>query len=309
MTDTTQTGDFDDVDALGAFTTDTRAFDTRVVSDISDAVAVIDEFRNSSDTTPWVGLDRADIADRLEELVNDSRLIQQGGLNLCGPAALICMWAGRDPLAFAEFATALFNTGTSSIGTLTIEPNSDLLSTDYTSVAAQANTRGADWMVLGAIRNTTNVFWQGTWRGDPDQELAALTRPEELADWLTATGIYGTVRNEANWATSAGIPHATDLVLSEGRDVALLIHTNLFNAARHTDLDHTFIMDQFPNHYVVALNSPTVAIADDDNGRFSSGDVLLSVWSWGRDTNNLDLAVPPDAFADNYFGAIIADLA
>jgi hypothetical protein len=189
-----------------------------------------------------------------------------------------------------------------------VDPSADLVEADASKFLT--GTHGADWMVLGAIRNSNNVFWQGTWRGDPDQELAGLTRPEELTAWLEATGIYAGVRNEANWVSPAGIPHATGLEMPEGRDVAVLLHTNLLLGAkrnRKTQLDHTFLLDQFPNHYVVALNTPTVAVADDVALGIAAGDVLLSVWSWGR--NDLSLVVPADHFVANYYGAVIADLA
>jgi hypothetical protein len=301
---------FEDADELGSLMTDTRAQDARTISEISAAQEIIEAFRSNDVGTRWTGLDRNDVADRLLEIVQDSRVIQQGGLNLCGPASLVCMWAGRDPLGFASFATALFDSGSSDLGSLRIAPSDELLSQDFSTIADAAATRAADWMVLSAIRNTTNAFWQGSWVGDPGQELAGLTRPEELAAWLEATGAYARVRNEGNWATPAGIPHATNIEMHEGRDVALLIHGNLLKAAQHRDLDDSFLLSQFPNHYVVALNSATVAVMDGevDGRRFRKGDVLLSIWSWGRDDNNLNLAVPAPDFVANYYGAVIADL-
>ena len=301
---------FEDTDQLGALMTDTRAQDVRTVSNTSDARDIIEAFRGNDVGTPWTGLDRGDVADRLVEIVDDNRVIQQGGLNLCGPASLLCMWAGRDPLGFANFATALFDTGRSDLGSLQIAPSDDLLAQDFASIADAAHTRGADWMLLSAIRNTTNVFWQGSWVGNPEQELAGLTRPEELASWLEATGIYARVSNQGNWATPAGIPHATGIEMHEGRDVSLLIHANLLRAAQHRDLDDSFLLNQFPNHYVVALNGITVAVMDGevDGRRYQKGDVLLSVWTWGRDENNLNLAVPAQDFIANYYGAVIADL-
>lgn len=299
---------FIDTDQLSAYTSDTRAADTKMVTTVADAVALIHGWRSGPATGPWNGLDRTAVADRLAQIVANPRLIRQGDLNLCGPAALICMWAARDPYNFAYFATTLFDYGSAYLGqTMLLEPSSELTQADASTYSA--STYGADWMVLGAIRNSTNVFWQGTWRGDPAQELAALTRPEELAAWLTAVGIYGSVRNEANWVSPAGIPHATGLSLQEGRDISLLLHINLINAARHVPLDRTFLLNQFPNHYVVALNGPTVAVGDDPAGTYRAGDVLLSLWTWGEVGGHIDLAVPQADFVANYYGAVIADLA
>jgi len=293
---------FEDTEQLDAMLTDKRATDTRTVSSITDAEFVIEAFRDARTETPWTGLDRGDVANRLVTLVNDPRSIQQGGLNLCGPAALICIWAARDPLAFASFATELYDAGAADIGSMSIAPTDALLAQDFNETTDAAATWGADWMVLSAIRNTDSPFWQPEWVGDPAQELAGLTRPEELADWLRATGLYRSVRDEGNWVSPAGIPHATDISMFDGRDVALLLHINLIRAARHTALDDTFLIDQFPNHWVVGLNEISVDA--------QTGDVRLSLWTWGRGAGStLDLLVPRQEFVDNYYGAVIADLA
>jgi len=293
---------FDDDDQLSDYMTDMRAQDTRQVSEPSAAREIIDTFRAATDVSPWASLDRSEVADRLHALIDNPRAIHQGQLNLCGPAALICIWASRDPVAFANYATQLFDNGAGDIGSLVITPSQELLNQDYAQMRAKMSgdvTEQADWMVLGALRNTTNVFWQGEWVGDPAQELAGLTRPEELASWLEATGIYSSVRNQGNWVTPAGIPQATSVVMAEGTDVALLIHINLINAAKkNREIDHTFLLNQFPNHYVVALNEIMVDIR--------TKDVSLSVWTWGED--ELNLVVPMQDFVDNYYGAIVARL-
>ncbi|CAN5672902.1 hypothetical protein BH18ACT7_BH18ACT7_24980 [soil metagenome] len=303
----TDTGWFTDGDALSSYLMDTRASDTRMVSSVADAVARIDGWRSGAATGPWNGLNRTAVADRLAQIVADPRLVRQGNLNLCGPASLVCMWAARDPHSFASLGTTLFDYGSAYLGSLLLQPSAELLQADSSTFSG--STYGADWMVLGAIRNSTNVFWQGSWRGDPAKELAGLTRPEELAEWLTAVGIYAVVLNEANWVTPAGIPHATGLEFAEGRDIALLLHVNLINAARHVPLDQSFLLNQFPNHYVVALNSPTLAVGDDPGGSYVDGDVLLSLWTWGEVGGHLSLAVPQAEFVANYYGAVVADLA
>jgi len=311
MSDSSDTPAFDDLDQLDALLTDTRANDTLTVSDIDAARDVIAIFRDGEGSGSWIGLDRTEVADRLRDLIDNPRLIRQGALNLCGPAALLLMWGSRDPLGFATFATALYENGSADLGSLTIAPKDTLLAQDYSTLST--GTYGADWMLLGAIRNTDQPFWQSSWVGDPEQTLAGLTRPEELASWLRATGIYGHVSDEGNWASPAGIPHATGIAFREGRDVALLIHSNLLHAARSSGrpLDSQFLLDLFPNHYIVGLNNITVAVMDgplDDAGtpRFRKDDVLLSIWSWGE--NSFDLAVPQRDFIDNYYGAVIADL-
>ncbi|MBW4463662.1 MAG: hypothetical protein KME47_25980 [Nodosilinea sp. WJT8-NPBG4] len=289
---------FEDLDELDQLIEDRRSQDWITVSGQEDAIALIEEFRTRETDSPWYYLDRQEIADRLQQLVENSRAITQGNLNLCGPAALICMWNGRDPLGFATFATDLYDTGTGYIGRLEVTPNSDLVEADFSKFSDRANTWAADWMVLGALRNSPDVWWQPSWKGDPGQELAGLTRPEELAAWLEATGIYETVENEANWVEEKGVPHALNLVQQDGRDIALLLHINLINYAKGGAIDESLILSSFPNHFVVLISDVYL--------NPQQTHVNLSLWTWG-DTNRM-LSVPIRAFVKNYYGAVIATL-
>lgn len=298
---TTKTDDvsfFDDADQLGELLKDSRAQDFKMVSSREDAIAIIEDFRTRDFISPWASLDREDVADRLIDLINEPRAIQQGALNLCGPAALICMWNGRDPVGFANYATDLYDAGTGYIGSLEISPDSDILDIDFNAISGKANTWSADWMVLGAIRNSLNVWWQPSWVGNPSQELAGLTRPEELADWLTATGIYETVENEANWVKEKGIPHALNLPQQEGRDIALLLHSNLLKAAKHEELDRSILLSLFPNHFVVLINEVLLNVENDQ--------INLSLWTWG--STSIMISVSKQVFVKNYYGAVIATL-
>jgi len=315
---------FTDANDLDLFMQDARAADQRVVSSKVEAKNLIDSFRSGSAASPWVSLDRGNVADRLVELVDDPRRIQQGSLNLCGPAAFLLSWNSRDPVGFVNYATVLFDTGRAAIGSMTVTPSTELITQDYAAMSQRMslNSPEADWMTLGALRNSTDVFWQGTWTGDPDQNLSAMTRPEEITAWLQATGVYGQVRNEANWATAKGIPHATGLSLQPGTDIILLVNANLINAANGSPRDGNWLMSQFPNHYIVLLTEIVQNI--------STQEIQFVPWSWGTklvsnrqspvsqppppgvtlDDSNKGkyLSVPMQAFLDNYYGAIIATM-
>jgi hypothetical protein len=292
---------FDDVAQLDQQLSDERSTDTTTFSSVSDAQSAVSDFKGRSGASPWSTLNRAEVAGRLNDVVSNPRLIQQGALNLCGPATFMCMWCGRDPVGFAKYATTLFENGSASIGSLQVAPSSALLSQDYgamkTRMGADVSPQ-ADWMFLGALRNSTDVFWQGTWTGDPSAKLSAMTRPEELTSWLQATGIYASVDNQANWATLKGIPHATGLSLTQGTDIALLVNMNLINAAENRPKDSDWLMNQFPNHYVMLVGEVVLSV--------DQTTVHLSIWSWGQ--TMLDLHIPQQDFLNNYYGAVIAVL-
>ncbi len=292
---------FDDADQLGQTLDDVKTSDTIGVSAAADACAIVATFANENTQSPyWPSLDRFTVAQRLSEIIINPRVVQQGALNLCGPAAFFSQWAKRDPVSFAHFATALFDNGWSSIGSLTVAPSQELRGQNYAEMLqgmGASISPQADWMILGGLRNSTDVFWQGTWSGDPNQMLSALTRPEELADWFTAAGIYSNVSCEGNWATLAGLPHALNLQQVPSVDIALLINANLMATSRNQPYDRNWLLSQFPNHFVVLLGD----IVQDIRTR----EVRLTVWTWGEVQ---PLVVSQDDFVNNYYGAVTATL-
>ena len=306
-------GWFTDSDELGTFLQDERIADTRMVSSFDDAQAVIAEFSASDGAGAWMSLDRATVADRLMALFAPAnatdegtgyRSLQQAGLNLCGPAALLLLAMGRDPVAVARYATELFETGTGSIGNFTVTASDELCGVDFAAVSTRGNAgTQAEWMMLSAIRNATEAFWQPEWTGDPDQELAGMTRPEELADWMRQTGIWSNVTDNGRWATNPGIPNATSIVLAEGRDVAMLIHANMIKESTVAGSDRgpadhkVSLMNNFPNHWVVLLSEVTPQVSDNS--------LALTIWTWG---GRMMLNVPQRVFIDNYFGTVTATM-
>jgi hypothetical protein len=242
-----------------------------------------------------------------------ARVIQQGDLNLCGPAAHMSRWAYRDPVAFATFATQLFETGKSQIGSLAIAPGSDLLGADYNAMLAKmvhVAAPQADWMFLSALRNTTNLFWQPSFVGDPSQQVAAMTLASQLTSWFSATGMYAKVDDQTNMVEEKGVEHAIGLDNLPGQDIVLLINANLIALAEKGSPDSGWIVNQFPNHYVGLLNAPTLS-ADQTT-------ITLNVWTWGRSSRigstpdpdkvgqTVDVAVAD--FIKNYYGAIVATM-
>jgi hypothetical protein len=298
------TSAFDDADELTDFLGDERSSDTVCLSTVSDALAVVDAFRAappSAAKSPWTSLDRGTLADGLAALVRDSRSITQSALNLCGPAAFFNIAAGRHPAAVARAAAALFDTGQCDLGGLRLQPRADLMATDYASMATKMSKMSpgrpasqAEWMLLGALRNTTAVWWLPDWRGDPAQELAASTRTEELSSWLQSTGFFRTVNDGGRWSSHAGIPNAEDLSCSPGTDNALLVNVNLLASAGKDAFDNTFLLNAFPNHWVVLVSE---VVADREKQT-----VTFSVWTWGQSLRNLTISY--QAFVDNYYGAI-----
>jgi len=305
-------GAFDDADQLGQHLRDAKASDKKRFSAIADARNLVEQFRGRADAGAWPSLDRNTVADQLQELLGPAngddpslpdvagRALQQGSMNLCGPAALLHLVIKRDPMMFAAYATQLFDTGKASLGSLQVAPGDDIVKADYASLLPRMTKfvcPQADWMALGALRNSTNAFFTGSFQGDPDQILAAGTRADELTDWLNQTGLYSSVQNQANWMQTVGIPHAEGLSLAAGVDTICLINANMINAATETSNSSSWPMSLFPNHWVLLIGE-VIKNAGKDS-------VFFNIWTWG---GTQDLEVPQSAFVDNYYGEIVATL-
>jgi hypothetical protein len=266
----------------------------------AEALAAIGTFASGTSTSPWK-LSRASVANRLAEIVNDPNVVDQDSLNLCGPASFVRLWVARDPLALVNFAARLYNHGMADIGAYHVEPGSDsLIAQDYAALSAAAGPDfipSADWMVLGAIRDSENFFFD--FEGVPGETVAAGTTPGEIAEWLMATGLYSNVSNEGNFFLTKGLSHALSLNPSANRDVAMLINAHILDQMNVTSgpkKASDFILSAFPNHFIV-LASPVIELPGDR--------IQFSYWTWGQPvaTGDVDKAV----FEANYYGAVIAE--
>jgi hypothetical protein len=293
--------EFTDADQLTATMRNQRAQDTRTVSSRADAHAVIQAFRGSSAVSPWISLSRAEVADRLDRLIDDSGLFLQGNLNLCGPAAFLNVWTRRDPLAFARFATTLFDTGRASIGSFDVAPSDSLVRNDYAAMLSRGViTPQADWMTMGALRNNDDAIF--VWTGEPGDDLGGMTFPEEIERWLRATGLYRTIDNQVGNSLSAlsskGFNAAADLQVREGTDIIVLIQANMCASQIGAAVTGGFL-SHFSNHWVVLI-SDVLEIVDDHS-------VAFPIWTFGQDYPDVRVATVP-LFADNYYGAIVATM-
>ena len=289
---------FDDADQLGAQLTNARALDTRAVSSRDDAHAVVTAFRSSSAKSPWVSLSRTEVADRVDAQIDDPRLFLQGNLNLCGPASFLTVWAKRDPLAYARFATTLFDTGRARIGTFDVAPTKKLIENDFAAMGTSIPQ--ADWMAMGAIRNNDDALF--VWTGEAGETLPGITYPEEIVKWLRATGLYASIDNQVGSTLEAlgsnGFNEAAKLDVREGTDIIVLIQGNMVLDQIGISASEGFL-SHFSNHWVVLLANVMEIVTDHT--------VAFPIWSFAEDFENCTVA-NTSLFADNYYGAIVAKM-
>lgn len=252
------------------------------------ARAAVAEFAGRGVASAWhASLSRADVATRLDALLADPDLVDQGDLNVCGPASFFHLWLQRAPLAAAEYAISLFETGAGRIGDLTVKPGRDLKAQNYGAVA-RASTPPADWMMLSALRDWENDVLD--FEGTPAEDAAGITRPDELARWMKASGVYHRVDDDGAWVRPRGLSHALALAPSASCDVIILINANIIESA--ASAMKKSLLDRFPNHYV-RLVEPIAR---------GGSEVTFRYWTWGISPTTA--TVPASRFEAGYYGAI-----
>ncbi len=296
-----------------------------------DAAPVINTFANGSVNSAFnLGPDpvvvRAEFATRLRSLVADPRQFDQRQLNACGSAAFFFLWLRRDPLAAATFAIELFEKGHSSIGSLEIKASPELLAQSYTLLQVKYGTDNTppspDWVMMSALRDATRPFPR--FLGIPDNadsnSQTGFVHPQELRDWLKATGLYLDVLNNANTFGQVNFADFKNPPPDATRDVIMLMHARMLlspNLAAPGCRCETHVgalkgleallAKVTPDHYVVLQGRVQVT----DNG----ANVSLDFWCWAdaypttfstSTCKCLPYKVDIKTFTDNFYGAIIA---
>lgn len=280
----------------------------KAVSNVSTALAEVDSFAQSMPTSLAWGLDGAEVAARLQQLLAHPELFDQRGLNACAPAVFYRLWFEHDPVAAARFACALLRDGSAPIGSLMVAPSWRLLGQRFadlrtvTEMAHRGMTpEAADWMLLSALRDSENIWFD--YLGEPytaQDAVAGITLPSTLASWLSATGLYNTVENSTNLVLSGDLQQFLMQNPQPDLDILLFINTQAIYDLTTTAQTSVPAGSWFavPNHYV-CLQS--MAFTND-----SGSLVHLDAWSWGATT--WVGWQGSERFRTNYFGCLRATM-
>jgi hypothetical protein len=263
------------------------------------AATVVTAFAGGTGTLKF-NVTRNQVATSLNALLSQPDSLSQGNLNLCGPAAMLRTVLRRDPALVANFVVDLVEKGQARWGPRQVEPDSDLRNQTFKSAW---DIGAAEWVAMSSLRDDENFFFD--FEGTSEESLSGATTPGEIEDWLMETGLYTSVRDEANLVINEDKEHLIGLTFDNNHDNLLLIHSHLLRnaplrgqpagGAPATKKSDEFILRSFPNHWVVQA-SPASETA---------GRVKVDVWSWGA---IYALDVPVATFEANYYGAVIARL-
>lgn len=268
-------------------------------STTTSSAPAINAFAGRTDKLKF-NVTRNQVVTSLNALINQPDKLDQGRLNLCGPAAMLRVVLRRDPTFVANFVIDLVEKGKANWGPRQVKPGSDLRNQTFQK---SWGPDAAEWVAMSSLRDDENWFFD--FEGTPDESLSGATTPGEIEDWLMETGLYTSVRDEANLVLNEDKEHLTGLTLDNNHDNLLLIHSHLLRnaplkgeppgGASPSKKSDEFILRSFPNHWVVRASRASEA----------AGRIKVDVWSWG---NIYALDVPVPTLEANYYGAVIARL-
>jgi hypothetical protein len=258
-----------------------------------EAHALVAAFARESGPGAW-RLDRGVVAERLHVLIDAPGAIRQGNLNLCGPAAVFTVWLRHSPVAAVTYAVRLFADGASDLGRLPVTASAALRRVPYPTSNRAQRCPQADWMMMSALRDTTNRVLPyasiSPWR----EPVAGITLPGAVRRWLSATGLFSVVRDETSRVLRKGMRHAYQLPVGGGTEVfALIAMEMLRRPASRLRRTRDLAVSLVPNHWVV-LRSPVVRTAEDR--------VRVQLWTWGEE---YVVELPESRFRRCYFGALV----
>jgi len=324
-----------------------------------DAAAAINKFANDppdpgafflpdvTDSTGTTKTARQMFADRLMELVGDPKKFDQRGLNACGSAAFFNVWLTQDPVGAVNFATELFKRGQANIGSIQVKASADLLAQDYKLLQIKYNKTGfqptvpetADWVMMSALRDGTRPVprFLGIPDDDDPNSMTGFFHPQEICDFLKATGVYFDVLNNADAFGQQDIAGFKNPEPDATHDVILLMHARMLHtpnlASGSGCTCEQFVAElkglnalaakETPDHYVVLIKK----VEFEDKGDDKKSMATLNFWCWGDSYNDVPLRtlkgfpmvddsgqpckcmpykVNYETFKPNFYGAIIA---
>jgi hypothetical protein len=266
-------------------------------------------------TPAWKHLNWQTVIKRVTDLVLGPHLVNQRGLNACGPAVFFKLWFERDPLGAAVFAYRLLKSGAAEIGPINVNPRASLVAKDYNAIRARvdkvrssmpAMPEEAEWMLMGALRDSENMVFP--YPAEPralGESASGMTLPMTLTSWLRATNVYSFVANDTD-IRGASRESLLNLVPSNEVDVVILcdsalqgdLYPETYNRGRPPKHAPEGGRVGVPQHYIHWKSQVHTA------GVPPRGWYRVDIWSQGKDwVRNW---ISQEAFISSYFGAITA---
>jgi hypothetical protein len=254
----------------------------------------------------WPHLDEKTVMNRVDLLKKNPNQITQAGLPCCAEAAFFHHVLQRRPVVFDTMAKLLFKTGIGFIGDLVIRPDEDLLEADYAQSVLD-NDAGdlpeqADWMVLSALCDTTNIF---DFEGTPGELVAGASGglPTTVRDWYQKSKLYKSVELEISVPFTSPDEDLVKVVKTANNHITLLIRMPMLKS----------LMSSSPSSATLHYITVEKAFTFDTTLKT----ITFDLWTWGESLQKQSKGIKDgfvggftlsfSDFQSNYLGAIIAE--
>jgi hypothetical protein len=232
----------------------------------------------SGTTQAFPNIKRSDMVSGLKARIAKPVEIDQANTSLCGAASLMYSLASAKDAVYAQYVVDLYQTGTGTIGKLTVKPGAGCRR--YAATAG-SGIHPVDWVSLASLRDSENDALD---YDTPSAAAGGITMPGDLLDWFQDAG-FSKDQNVTNLVWTKGVSDLTAAGSKylQGRRVCLFINANMLSSPNEGSA--------FPDHWVV-LESAV---------RIMNGNAQFKVFTWGG-LRNVD--VPVDRFCKNFYGYI-----
>ncbi len=266
-----------------------------------EAYSLINKFRAINDpivtgvknTFGFSQIEIYEVVEQLLKRVENPSTIDQGGVNLCGPAAVMFCWLCKRPDLYVQYVVNVYERGTGRMGSLFVRPGEDCRNHKPKKIAS------VDWIALAALRDSENSYL------DIDSEpnyFGAVTMPDDIVKWFNNIG-FKALEHRTAAMCNEGYETLRNAVLhlKEGCCVCLLVNATKLFGGDWWDLNLT------ANHWIVMTSEPkingmSVLSLPSENGLLDKP-VDIDVYTWGE-IRSLHMFL--DDFLDGFYGFIAA---
>lgn len=217
------------------------------------------------------------IAEELEDRVNDPESINQKDSSLCGAASVMFCWLRKRPDLYVQYVINVCETGVGKMGDLLVTPKAGCRYYNNKRPDGKLAISAVDWIALAALRDSEN----GHMRYDSaDDQVAGITMPSKIAKWFKNIGYYVT-GNETNLLFNKGFSALREAAahLKYRESVCLFINANVISEAKDRGQNVT------PNHWVVMMSEPMIdgqsIFTFPDAAGLDKKTINFKIFTWG----------------------------
>jgi hypothetical protein len=237
------------------------------------ALKDIDTFSASATLGKWApaAVNKPALVLDMKNTVENPLLVDQGGENLCGPAAIVYELVKRDPIKYVRIVQQCYEQGKFQAKTKWYTNNNAGLYSETPDAITPA-----DWIVMAVMRNASNTFFDFN-TGDG---FAAITTWLDMQEWSREILGFGfAVWNQASLNPLLGAPGTykapSDDIQIADRNFRAGGVSFLLVCGDSVETPATLPVPALPNHWIVYQGDLAVS------GTGLTHGYKLNAYSWG----------------------------